>query len=118
MGARERYKNESEQKSSGAIFTPRPMARVLSSEMISAYAGDLPASISVLDPAVGEAELLVSFVEEVRQRYPNVSIRVVGYDINPSSCETARSKLREAFQDVEVDIRCQDFLARLGKDVE
>ena len=115
---RVRYKNESEQKSSGAIFTPKPMARTLSSEMITAYAGAFPGRITVLDPAVGEAELLVSFVEEVRRRHPQVSIRLVGFDINSNSCEVARRNLVGKYPDVEVDIRCGDFLSQVDSSGE
>ena len=63
MQPRERYKSESEIKQNGAIFTPHHMAHRLSIEMLDAYRGKMPDKISVLDPAVGDGELLVSFVE-------------------------------------------------------
>lgn len=110
MAVRERYKNESKQKSNGAIYTPTLMARALASEMLAAYAGNLPNEIAVLDPAVGEGELLVNFISIVRERNPDIRIRVVGYDIDGASCRKAEANLAGCKGNVEVEIRHLDFL--------
>ena len=76
MRPRERYKSESATKQSGAIFTPHHMAHRLALEMLNAYRGKLPDKISVLDPAVGDGELLISFIEEVKSRCRGTKIKV------------------------------------------
>ena len=113
MQPRERYKNESATKQSGAIFTPHHMARRLALEMLNAYRGKLPDKISVLDPAVGDGELLVSFIEEVKSRYRGTKIKVTGFDINALSCANTRRNLQSGFKDIEVEIRNDDFLSQL-----
>ena len=118
MQPRERYKKASETKQSGAIFTPHHMARRLSMEMLDAYRGKFPSKISVLDPAVGDGELLVSFVEEVKARHPRTKIKVTGFDINTTSCANARRTLQSKFKGIEVEIRNADFLSQLEQSVQ
>jgi len=113
MRPRERYKNESATKQSGAIFTPHHMAHRLVLEMLNAYRGNLPDKISVLDPAVGDGELLISFVEEVKSRCHGTKIRVTGFDINALSCANTRRNLQSKFKDIDVEIRNDDFLSQL-----
>ena len=110
---RERYKEVNASKSNGVVYTPLPMAHALAQAMLAVYGGSWPKRISVLDPAVGEAELLIGFVEQVRKNHPRTKISVVGYDIDPKSCQTAREKLSARFKDIDIDIRCEDFLAQL-----
>lgn len=116
--SKERYKGVDASKSNGVVYTPLPMAHALSQAMLAAYEGPWPKRISVLDPAVGEAELLLAFVEQVRKAHPQTKIAVVGYDIDPNSCRIARQKLCARFGDVEIDIRCEDFLAQLAGNAE
>lgn len=113
VAPRERYKDVNLTKSNGVVYTPLPMACALAQDMLSAYGGSWPKRISVLDPAVGEAELLIGFVEQVRKIHPQTQILVVGYDINPKSCQTARENLSARFEDIEIDIRCEDFLLQI-----
>ena len=113
MQPRERYKKESEVKQSGAIFTPHHMAHRLVVEMLDAYRGKMPSTISVLDPAVGDGELLVSFVEEVKSRCHGAKIKVTGFDINAVSCANTRRNLQLKFKDIEAEIRNEDFLSQL-----
>lgn len=115
---KERYKHESTSKNNGVIFTPTPMARTLSLEMLAAFSPPFPTEISVLDPAVGEAELLINFVEQVKKKFPATRIRVVGFDISAESCGVARRNLEGRFKDVVIDIRHEDFLAQLEKSHE
>ena len=110
---KERYRDVNATKSNGVVYTPLPMAHALSREMLAAHAGPWPKRISVLDPAVGEAELLIGFVEQVRKVHPQTKIGVVGYDIDSQSCHIAREKLRARFRDVDIDIRCKDFLSQV-----
>ncbi len=114
----ERYKSESAIKQSGAIFTPHHMAHRLSIEMLDAYRGKIPNKISVLDPAVGDGELLVSFVEEVKSRRPTTKIKVTGFDINVASCENAKRNLQSKFKDIEVEIRNEDFLSQIEQSLD
>lgn len=118
MQPRERYKSESVEKQSGAIFTPHHMARRLSIEMLDAYQGDFRGKISVLDPAVGDGELLVSFVEEVKSRHPSAKIKVTGFDINATSCENTKRNLQSRFRDIELEIRNEDFLSQVEQSLE
>lgn len=110
MKATERYKNENKIKRDGAIYTPQRMAYVLAEEMLSRYQGKINDEISVLDPAVGEGELLVSFISAARAKFPSARIKVVGYDINEDTCRIAYGKVSKCDACMQCEIRNGDFL--------
>lgn len=114
MKASSRYKHESAAKSNGVIFTPRKMANALSEEMVGNYAGKPSSVISVLDPAIGEAELPLELIAVLHKKWPGLRVRVVGFDIDKNSCDKSARILRERFSFVDVDIRNEDFLASVG----
>ena len=110
MKSTERYKNESKGKSNGVVYTPTEMAHALSLDMIKNYNGKLPTKVSILDPAIGEAELPLEFVRTLHDENPKLKIRVVGFDIDANSCKKSLALLRKAFPQADVEVRCEDFL--------
>ncbi|MGN0852682.1 MAG: class I SAM-dependent DNA methyltransferase, partial [Kiritimatiellia bacterium] len=105
-----RYKHESKTKSNGVIYTPREMAHELASEMVYYYADRPRKVISILDPAIGEAELPIELIAILHKKWPKNKIRVVGFDIDPVSCDKSTELLRESCPFADVDIRNNDFL--------
>ena len=76
-----RYKNETKEKSNGVIYTPKEMADFLSNELISYHTSDSGNEIYVLDPAVGNGELLLSIGSLLKKRFPNKKLVLVGYTV-------------------------------------
>lgn len=106
-----RYKNETKEKSNGVIYTPKEMADFLSNELISYHTNDFGNEINVLDPAVGNGELLLSIGRMVKRRYPNRKLVLVGYETDKEVAETTSKELIESFPDDRVKIIHQDFLS-------
>ncbi len=106
-----RYKAESKVKSNGVVYTPKAMANALAHDMLSAYPVVLPKQISILDPAIGHAELPLELVALIHTKSPSSRIKIVGYDIDQKACEYSRVTLQKAFPFADVDIRCEDFLS-------
>jgi len=104
-----RYKNETKKKSTGAVYTPAEIADYVSRQMLK-YSGEPHRETAfVLDPAVGEGELLISMIQALlpfcKQLY------VVGYETDEEVGKATESSLKEMFPAISVDIRIGDFLA-------
>lgn len=110
-----RYKHESRTKSNGVIYTPREMAHELASEMVYYYADRPGKVISILDPAIGEAELPIELIAILHKKWPSNKIRVVGFDIDPVSCDKSTALLRESYPFADLDIRNNDFLSAVDE---
>jgi len=106
-----RYKHEGKTKSNGVIYTPPEMAYALASEMVSNYSFQAGAVIKILDPAIGEAELPFELIAALRKKWPKAKIRVVGFDIDPDSCDKSAVLLRKTYPFAELDVRNNDFLS-------
>ena len=110
MKSTERYKHESKDKSNGVIYTPSEMAHELSLAMIRHYTGKLTDKVSILDPAIGEAELTLKLVRALCDENPEVRIRIVGFDIDANSCRKSLALLRKSFPQADIEVLCEDFL--------
>ena len=106
-----RYKNETKEKSNGVVFTPVDMADFLSNELISYHENNHGDKIYVLDPAVGEGELLLSLGKLLKKHYPNCKLILVGYETAADVAKTTSQALAKMFPDDKVDIINQDFLS-------
>lgn len=107
-----RYKNESKGKSNGVIYTPIEMADFLALEMIKYSQFDLKNSkeINILDPAIGEGELILSMVSKILVINPEVLINIDGYETDAIVATKTEHFIRQQFPSANVSIIAQDFL--------
>ena len=106
-----RYKSETKEKSNGVIYTPKEMADFLSNELISYHINNYDDEIYVLDPAVGNGELLLSIGSLLKKRYPNRKLVLVGYETDKEVAETTSKELTYFFPDDKIEIIHHDFLS-------
>jgi len=78
-------------KKTGATFTPKPLADFLSSRIIALLTPNQ--SISILDPACGDGELLLSISTKLAKAGHLFSLS--GYDFNKSYLSSAQIRLQE-----------------------
>lgn len=110
-----RYKVVSDIKSDGATYTPSNLARFVAVQM--AQCASLPTKeVHVLDPAIGDGELVMRLLEEISMY--NKRVIVHGFDINPSAIELTRSRLSTAFPHVDLCLEVKDFLAYAAEKTE
>ena len=99
-----------QQKREGVHFTPSELALFVADQMLKtkpAYESSGP--ISILDPCIGEGELIIAFLSRIP--YSLLShVRVVGYDINEKSVQIASAKIQECFPQVSLTTSASDFL--------
>jgi adenine-specific DNA-methyltransferase len=104
------YASLEDRKSTGAHYTPKVLADFVAGEIAKVW-GREPrlGSVRVLDPAVGDGELLLSILEELTKHgYSNVE--VVGFDTDRGSIELAIDRVGRCFPQVSLQLKCEDFL--------
>ena len=104
-----RYKQTSKKKKNGVVYTPIEMADYVAKEMIKYGNKIFNDKIEILDPAVGEGELLLLMVKALKEKFPN-EIRVVGYETDKNICKKTEERLKKLFPDSDVIIKNEDFL--------
>ncbi len=105
-----RYNFASEEKSSGATYTPKSLADFVARQ-IARNAGVSPSSstIRILDPAVGDGELLVSLLGCLPTD-AHTKIEVYGFDTDPKALSVAGTRINQLFPLVAINFEVENFL--------
>lgn len=106
-----RYREVAKEKIGGETYTPRVLADFVARQMVSAWgarSGDGP--IRVLDPAVGDGELLVSLLGAVRGLDARYEIDVIGFDLNTDALRVAETRIGSLFPSVSRRFEPASFL--------
>ena len=106
-----RYADAAVAKAHGATYTPKILADFVAREILrQADSANSRSPIRVLDPAVGDGELLVSFLDQLE--VPDSSaIEVHGFETDEAALRTARERLAERVGDVPLQIEQGSFLS-------
>lgn len=104
-----RYSNESKSKANGVVYTPKEMADYLARKMLKYAPQHQSDTITILDPAVGEGELLIAMINAVMSTEKSIS--VVGYETDRTVGKQTETKLKKLFPYISIDIRIGDFLS-------
>ncbi|WP_426115314.1 Eco57I restriction-modification methylase domain-containing protein [Massilia sp. PWRC2] len=111
-GPRRRYGEVTQQKSSGATYTPMAFAAFVADHMVQVAQLPDTGPIRILDPACGDGALLHALIARlpaaVRSR-----IDVLAYDIDGPALQAAGLRLRTHFPGLAVRLEQQDFLLRV-----
>lgn len=91
-------------KATGATYTPPELAAFLAGEILC-VAETSATPIRVLDPAVGEGELLLALLRKTQQ-----PVEIYGFDTNPAALAIARTRIAAEFPDVRVHLKTGCFL--------
>ncbi len=111
-------KTATEVKANGVHYTPSELARFLAESLVLRFqdGGAQNQTITILDPACGDGELLLALLRAlpagVRTR-----VRVLGFDKDMDAVAEARDRI-EFCGVTDVHIRCEDFLVGMSSDDE
>ncbi len=106
-----RYRLVSDEKAGGATYTPKLLADFVASQVEAASRSTRGhAALHVLDPAVGDGELLVSLLEQLGSSTVRKT-EVHGFETNELALDAASRRLRERFPEVTLRISHGDFLS-------
>ena len=103
-------------KNSGATFTPPLLADFLADKLISHLEMSENQQISILDPACGEGELLLSIANKVKSLGKGY-FQIRGYDTNADYLAVTKSSLSEINR-ISINLVQQDFLESEGVVIE
>ena len=104
-----RYSNAGKLKENGVVYTPTEMANYLAFEIYKYWKADKTDNICILDPAVGQGELLVAMIQLLITNGIE-KITAVGYETDDRVALDTQKKLASLFPDVKIEIRVGDFL--------
>jgi methylase of polypeptide subunit release factors len=103
-----RYDSLPEEKVAGATYTPALLADFVAREMLKdAELGDKKGTLRVLDPAVGEGELLASLLSHLPK---SRSVEVYGFDHDERALRVTRERLSSSFPKATLHLERRDFL--------
>jgi len=102
-----KYNHVESQKQDGAYYTPTLFADFISDNIIKQ--AHLKKHVKILDPAVGDGELLISLIDKLYE-INIVDIEVYGFDINSDSIEITRERLKILYPELTPKLYVQDFL--------
>ncbi|NDY55614.1 N-6 DNA methylase [Desulfovibrio sulfodismutans] len=104
-----RYSKVEKKKRSGATFTPENLSKFLSKKISKLLTKDKNEEINILDPAVGDGQLLFSMANELKSiGYCNIVLH--GFDTDKNSTENSIRKLSEIVAKENIHIIHKDFL--------
>ena len=105
-----RYTDVTKEKAVGATYTPKVLADFVAKQIIHAF-NEFPVNrpLRILDPAIGDGQLLVSLLEQIAQG-PELSIEVYGFETDPNALNAAHSRLTKKFPAVSAYLNRVDFL--------
>ena len=101
----------SEQKSTGSHYTPPALAEFVAKEMLKLWKPpENTRNINVLDPALGDGELLLAVLKNLQEMEVNLSVS--GYETNKSEMLAAKKRIKGQFPKVAIEFHNRDFLAQ------
>ncbi len=105
-----RYTVVPEEKAGGATYTPNILADFVARQIVNIL-DEIPADrpLRVLDPAIGDGELLVSLLRQLAN-YQGLEIKVYGFETDQNALNIATSRLKKCFPTVEVNFKSENFL--------
>ncbi len=98
------------EKATGATYTPKDLSDFVASQIVRAADHLNPSSsLRILDPAVGEGELLVSLLERLTSQH-HEKIEVFGFETSEKALTLASARLKELFPKVDFCFELGSFL--------
>lgn len=103
-----RYSDVVVNKATGATYTPKILSDFVANNIVKIFKNS-EQQIRVLDPAVGDGELLFSLLEQL-EIYTKLKIEVCGFDTDIVALNKAQSRLKDRFPTFSYDFQAGDFL--------
>lgn len=105
-----RYTIADREKATGVTYTPRILSDFVARKIIE-HGRDLPTDrpVRILDPAVGDGELLVSLLEEISTQV-GCAVEVHGFETDPEALARASARLDDRFPRMPQHFVNDDFL--------
>lgn len=97
-------------KDSGAHYTPAILSDFVASQITAQIDLTHSTTFRILDPALGDGELIISLLRAIRNIWKGNNIEVYGFDTDNNALKIAFDRIREEFPDIPVFFSNEDFL--------
>ena len=105
-----RYTLVTEEKAGGATYTPKILADFVAQQIVRAtLKSALATPICILDPAVGDGELLASLLEQLPKQ-KGLRMEVYGFETNSKAINLATARLKQRFPEASIHLERGNFL--------
>jgi adenine-specific DNA-methyltransferase len=105
-----RYEVVTEEKAGGATYTPKILADFVAQQIVKAFqTRSKERPIRVLDPAIGDGELLISLLEQLGHGR-DLKIEVHGFETSPKAMNLAMARLKQKFPSAPLFFEQKNFL--------
>ena len=106
-----RYNHVISRKREGAHYTPKNLSRFVSKQILNYQT--INNSLTILDPAIGDGELIVRLLECLPKN--NHELLIYGFDINEDSLKIAKYRILQSRPSIKIKLFQQDFLDTILK---
>lgn len=104
------YASLEERKNIGAHYTPTLLSDFVAAQIVNYLSSKTKSNvIRVLDPAVGDGELLISIVKMLTD-HGFKNLQIFGYDTDPHAIQYAKERIEGHFPSIQVQLKNEDFL--------
>lgn len=105
-----RYKEVNDEKAVGATYTPKILADFVAKHIVELGKNlfERDGILRILDPAVGDGELLVSLLEHLYSY--DLNIEVYGFDTDQKAINSAADRITKKFPSVNLYFELRNFL--------
>ncbi|RYD86055.1 MAG: type II restriction endonuclease subunit M [Verrucomicrobiaceae bacterium] len=107
--AAKRYETVEQKKSSGATYTPGALATFVARRMLENTKLPSTGVLRILDPAVGDGELVLSLLAELKV-HSTVQMEVFGFDTDPGAIAESQRRISQSYPNVTLHLSKRDFL--------
>lgn len=104
-----RYSETTVKKANGIVYTPCALARYVANQILDKYhkTKDI---FTILDPAIGDGELVMSLIKELMKRFDNPDISVFGFETDTNVINQTKFRISREYPNVKIVIEEMDFL--------
>jgi len=99
-----------DRKFAGAHYTPNNLAKFVASQIFESISTKiLNKNIRILDPAIGDGELILSLIDIFKTN--NISnFEVFGFDTDYNALDFAKSRINQFYPEIKINLRNLDFI--------
>jgi type I restriction-modification system DNA methylase subunit len=104
------YLSAKHRKKAGIHYTPKILADFVAKQIVNSWiCKSKTQAIRLLDPAVGDGQLILSLLEGLWAKdYFNIEVSC--FDTNLNAVELTRIRIQESFSEISLKLNCEDFL--------
>lgn len=98
------------EKLNGVVYTPTLLAEFVAKKIIENIQLNEKKVLKVLDPAIGDGELVLALLEQLIKKFANIEVDVYGFDTDENALNVAKKRIVERFPSVNIFMRHEDFV--------